>query len=105
MYDYDTPVWIKSLQRRGTITERYYTGKKASYVVSLHSHADHMGNDYLTGSSDLRRADSCCDGCSRWLPEGSFIGGATARDGEYPHGLRFCFLCKREADRADLSFR
>jgi hypothetical protein len=33
-----------------------------------------------------------CDGCGK-----TFRGEAhaTAPDGEYPHGLRFCFLCTR----------
>ena len=105
MYAIGTRVYVKSHDCLGVVTEANYIGKprRASYLVEL-SNPDQIGHherigEWLTGSHDLRAADGCCDGCSRWLPHGSFVGGATGPDGEYPDAMHFCFLCVQEAER------
>lgn len=96
MYDIDRRVYVKSLDKLGRVTERNYVGspRRAQYLVTF------TDGDFLTGSMNLRAADTCCDACGRWLPAGSFIGGSggmVARDDDY---FAFCFLCTRESLRA-----
>ena len=99
MYDYGRRVYVRSLGVVGRVTERNYLGnpRHACYVIALED-----GGDWMCGSTDLRGADYCCDGCGSWRPG---TPHATAPDGEYPNGLAFCFLCagppvEREALRA-----
>lgn len=106
MYDFGRRVYVKSVDRVGAITERgYHTGgnrpRRAFYVVEFAP-----GADYMTGSRDLRAADYLCDGCSAWREGTPHVYG---RDGEYEHGLAFCFLCagppaEREARRLEWEY-
>ena len=86
LYAIGQRVWCKSQDSLAVIREANYT-PKAAYLVGPW---EGPGNDLLTGSRDLRAADWCCDGCGRWLPGRPY---RTGRDGEYPDGLGFCFLC------------
>lgn len=91
LYAIDQKVWCRSLGTLATVTEANYAGhphRRAQYLLALPGNGGAV--DYLTGSSDLRSADWCCDGCGRWL---AGYPHATAPDGEYPNGLGFCFLC------------
>jgi hypothetical protein len=104
LYTKEQRVWCKSQNSLGFITEaRYvtYGGKrKAEYVIDLVTGTrklidgkmqdERRGMDWMCGSDDLRAADYCCDGCSRWLRG---TPHEYAPDGEYPNGLAFCFLC------------
>jgi hypothetical protein len=80
--------------------------RKAEYVICLvESVRRRIGSsmlhpprplpDFMTGSKDLRAADYCCDGCSRYLPGAPHISGP---DGEYENGLHFCFLCSGQTN-------
>lgn len=84
LYAINQLVWCRSQKALGTVQEANYT-PKAHYLVSFGPN-----HELLTGSSDLRAADWCCDGCDRWLPGRPY---RTSPDGEHPHGLHFCFLC------------
>jgi hypothetical protein len=109
LYTEGQRVWCKSLQSLGFITEaRYvtYGGKrKAEYVIDLVTGVRKLidgkmqdvrvGQDWMCGSSDLRAADYCCDGCSRWLPgtaHRQVVDGAPWENSF----LHFCFLCSDE---------
>ena len=100
-------VWCKSQQSLGIITEANYVGKPrhAVYVIDLITGVRRLidgemrdvrvGMDWMCGSSDLRAADYCCDGCSRWLagsPHNYAQDGAPWENSF----LSFCFLCSAE---------
>lgn len=96
MYDFDRRVYCKSQDRVGKVIDRHYgyvSGKRrASYLIEFGP-----GDDYLTGSDDLRAADMCCDGCNKDLPASSFNGGGQYRnpyDGVVE--VEYCFLCARK---------
>jgi hypothetical protein len=94
MYAIDRRVYVKSLDQIGVISERgYHSGspRRAFYIVA--GFKDNPGFDFMTGSNDLRAADCQCDGCDKWLPEGSFNGVPQPRDYEGYLVARFCFLC------------
>lgn len=89
MYQIGRPVYVKSHDSVGVITEANYIGKPrhACYVVTLPD-----GNDFMCGKDNLRAADWCCDGCNRWLPNSSRFAD-TKGDIYGDDALAFCFLC------------
>jgi hypothetical protein len=94
MYVIGTKVYVKSVDRVGKVTERGYHRRAGTawYLIKFTDYGGQNG-DFMTGSKDLRNAEGgCCDGCSRYLPHGSFNQGMKG-----PEGLRFCFLCTEEA--------
>ena len=101
MYAIGTRVYVKSVDHLATVSEAnwFHSGGKrhATYLVQFVDHGGRpIGGDFLTSARDLRNAEGgCCDGCGKYLPRGSFNQGATSPDGEYPDGLKFCFLCTR----------
>lgn len=91
MYAIDKRVYIKSLNRTGTIVERgWHSGnpRRAFYLVLIEP-----GFDFMTGSNDLRAADCQCDECNKWHPIGSFNGVPQPRDPDGYAVAMFCFLC------------
>lgn len=91
LYSIGRKVYCPEVGEVGVISEANYgfgpgSRRTANYVV-MFSHYD-----LLCGSADLRAVDYDCDGCGK--PRAG-RPHATADDGEYANGLRFCFPCAR----------
>lgn len=79
-------VWSTSLDTLATI-QYYMVGREPLHYCLLVGEGDDL-KQAIVPASDLRTADGCCDGCSRWLPASSFNQG-------YRGEVSLCFLCYR----------
>lgn len=102
MFEVGQKVWLTEMKTTGVVTKRWWRRiaghNRAHYEVLLDRKIrPHPGLDFETQAStvvrsgQLRAGDFCCDGCGRWLPNGS----KAVSD----ENITLCFLCAHGAAR------
>lgn len=100
MYDLGRKVYVKRLNCVGYVRERRYLRPLGSWGKRLASYDVETPEGRIDATTgNLNAADDYCDGCEKWRPRSSFIGGTAAVNPfDDVVEARFCFLCTREAN-------